>query len=89
MRGAVRKVGMEDDRRAKRAAGRKARGALVVPRKEEVVLRLLRGELLDLLACESGQPAGTIASWREEEFLAAGREGLKCPPQAHRGPRAR
>jgi len=45
-------------------------------RKEQVVLRLLRGESLDLLARETGQPAGRIASWREE-FLVAGREGLK------------
>jgi|SRR5687768_3426459 transposase len=48
-------------------------------RKEGVVLRLLRGESLDALARESGQPAGRIASWREE-FLAAGREGLKSRP---------
>ena len=45
-------------------------------RKEEVVLRLLRGEGLDALARETGQPAGRISAWREE-FLAAGREGLK------------
>ena len=45
-------------------------------RKEELVLRLLRGEGLDALARESGQAAGTISAWREE-FLAAGREGLK------------
>ncbi len=49
------------------------------PRKEEVVLRLLRGESLDLLARETGQPAGRISAWREE-FLAAGREGLKARP---------
>jgi transposase len=48
-------------------------------RKEQVVLRLLRGESLDLLAREVGQPAGRIAAWREE-FLAAGREGLKSRP---------
>src|SRR5713226_1070141 len=48
-------------------------------RKEQVVLGLLRGESLDLLARETGQPAGRIASWREE-FLAAGREGLKSRP---------
>jgi transposase len=48
-------------------------------RKEGVVLRLLRGESLDLLAREAGQPAGRIAFWREE-FLAAGREGLKSRP---------
>jgi hypothetical protein len=50
-------------------------------RKEGVVLRLLRGESLDLLARESGQPAGRISTWREE-FLAAGREGLKARPAA-------
>ncbi len=47
-------------------------------RKEEVVLRLLRGEGLDALALETGQPAGRSA-WRGE-FLAAGREGLKSRP---------
>ena len=46
-------------------------------RKEEVVLRLLRGESLDALARETGQAAGTLSAWREE-FLAAGREGLKA-----------
>jgi transposase len=50
-------------------------------RKEGVVMRLLRGESLDLLARESGQPAGRISAWREE-FLAAGREGLKARPLA-------
>lgn len=49
-------------------------------RKEEVVLRLLRGESLDRLARETGQPAGRISAWREE-FLAAGREGLKARPR--------
>jgi hypothetical protein len=50
-------------------------------RKEGVVMRLLRGESLDLLARESGQPAGRISGWREE-FLSAGREGLKARPLA-------
>ena len=40
-------------------------------RKEGVVMRLLRGESLDLLARETGQPAGRISAWREE-FLAGG-----------------
>jgi transposase len=48
-------------------------------RKEQVVLRLLRGESLDLLAREAGQPAGRIAGWREE-FLSGGREALKSRP---------
>jgi len=48
-------------------------------RKEVVVVRLLRGESLDLLARETGQPAGRISSWRED-FLTAGRHGLKARP---------
>src|SRR3954468_24786292 len=48
-------------------------------RKEEVVLRLLRGEVLDALARETGRPAGRVSAWREE-FLDAGREGLKSRP---------
>ena len=48
-------------------------------RKEGIVMRLLRGESLDLLARETGQPAGRVAGWREE-FLASGREGLKARP---------
>jgi transposase len=48
-------------------------------RKQEVVLRLLRGEGLDALARETGQAAGTIAGWRED-FLQAGHEGLKARP---------
>ncbi|SRR5581483_5732596 len=46
-------------------------------RKREVVLRLLRGESLDALARETGQPAGRISGWRED-FLVAGTEGLKA-----------
>jgi len=45
-------------------------------RKQEVVLRLLRGEGLDALARETGQAAGTISAWREA-FLAGGAEHLK------------
>ena len=42
-------------------------------RKQEVVLRLLRGESLDALARETGQAAGTISGWREA-FLEGGQE---------------
>ena len=44
--------------------------------KTEVVLRLLRGEALDLLSRELGLPAAHLATWREA-FLAAGQEALK------------
>jgi hypothetical protein len=42
----------------------------------EVVLRLLRGEALDLLSPEIGIPAARLATWREA-FLAAGQEAMK------------
>lgn len=45
-------------------------------RKQEVVLRLLRGESLDALSRETGQPAAVL-SRRRDEFLGAGMAGLK------------
>lgn len=45
-------------------------------RKQEVVLRLLRGESLDALTRETGQTAATLSSWRDA-FLEAGQAGLK------------
>ncbi len=76
----VREVGMEGSGLRSGAASGEPEASREVRwsarRKEQVVLRLLRGESLDLLARETGQPAGRIASWREE-FLVAGREGLK------------
>jgi hypothetical protein len=47
--------------------------------KTEVVLRLLRGEALDLLSRELGLPAARIATWREA-FLDAGQEAMKTQP---------
>jgi transposase-like protein len=61
------------------SGGESERSRWSARRKEEMVLRLLRGEGLDALARESGQAAGTISSWRED-FLAAGHEGLKTRP---------
>jgi transposase len=79
----VREVGMEGSGLRSGAASGEPEASREVRwsarRKEQLVLRLLRGESLDLLARETGQPAGRIASWREE-FLAAGREGLKSRP---------
>jgi len=42
----------------------------------EAVLRLLRGEALDVLSRELGVAASTLAGWKEA-FLAAGQAGLK------------
>ena len=46
--------------------------------KTEVVLRLLRGEALDLLWRELGIPAARLTTWREA-FLGAGQDALKTP----------
>jgi Helix-turn-helix domain len=51
--------------------------------KTEVVLRLLRGEALDLLSRELGLPAARLATWREA-FLDAGQEALKKQPRDSR-----
>ena len=78
----VMETGMEDGQGPRSSApegGREVRWS--ARRKEGVVLRLLRGESLDALAREWRVAAGTISSWREE-FLAAGREGLKSRPRA-------
>ena len=47
--------------------------------KAEVVLRLLRGEPLELLSRELGIPAARLTTWREA-FLDAGQEALKKQP---------
>ena len=53
--------------------------------KTEVVLRLLRGEALDLVSRELGLPAARLATWREA-FLAAGQEALKKQLRDSRDP---
>jgi transposase len=87
MSGVRKAVGVESDSnsegsRSGAPSGRPEGGREVrwsARRKQEVVLRLLRGESLDALARETGQAAGTIAAWRED-FLQAGHEGLKTRP---------
>ena len=51
--------------------------------KTAVVLRLLRGEALDILSRELGLPAARLAAWREA-FLAAGQEAMKTHPLDNR-----
>ncbi|MDP9443615.1 MAG: transposase [Actinomycetota bacterium] len=45
-------------------------------KKADVVLRLLRGEPIDEVSRAVGVEAHRLAAWRDE-FLAAGKEGLK------------
>lgn len=68
--------------RARRAngAGAEGKGRFSVRRKAEAVLRLLRGEGLEVLSRELGVTAATLSGWREA-FLAAGAEALKSRPR--------
>ncbi len=52
------------------------RGRFSARRKTEAVLRVLRGEDLDLLSRELRVTAATLAHWRDQ-FLAAGEASLK------------
>ena len=65
---------------AKRAVASEAStakgGRFSAPRKAEAVLRLLRGEDLELLSRKLGVIASTLSLWREQ-FLAAGQSSLK------------
>lgn len=47
--------------------------------KTQAVLRLLRGEDIDLVSRELGVTAATFSQWRDT-FLEAGESGLKPPP---------
>ena len=67
--------------RARRAngAGAEGRGRFSARRKTEAVLRLLRGEGLEVLSRELGVTAATLSGWREA-FLAAGTGALRSRP---------
>lgn len=45
-------------------------------RKVEIVLRVLKGESLDELSREIGQPASRLSEWRDD-FLRAGEASMK------------
>ncbi len=52
-------------------------------RKQEAVLRFLRGEDLELVSRELGVTAADLSAWRDD-FLAAGEASLKSRPEDHR-----
>ncbi len=68
-------------RQSREAAGE--RGRWSSRRKQEVVLRVLRGEDLDALSRELGVTAGAIARWRDQ-FLAGGQAAVKSRPADER-----
>jgi transposase len=83
-------AGAEGARRATEAsAGRGRGGRFSVGRKTEAVLRLLRGEDLELVSRELGLTAARLSQWREQ-FLAGGQANLKArdsDPQAEESQR--
>jgi hypothetical protein len=74
---------------ARRATGEGSNNGWQKPRrfsaqnKTAVVLRLLRGEALDLLSRALGVPAARITTWREA-FRDAGQEAMPHHPLASR-----
>ncbi len=54
-------------------------GRMSRPRKREAVLRLLRGEDLELVSRSLGVTAATLSSWRDD-FLAGGEAALATKP---------
>ena len=57
--------------------GKKKRGSVAL--KEEVVLRLLKGEDLELVSRETGFGLHELSAWRDR-YLRGGREALKSHP---------
>jgi hypothetical protein len=76
-------VGVGPAERAQDAGGAgptpEPRRRMSARRKHEAVLRLLRGEDLELLSRELVVRAAELSGWREA-FLAAGEASLKCRP---------
>ena len=52
------------------------RGRFSSRKKMEIVLRVLRGEDLDLVSRETGITAATVSAWRDQ-FVTSGQAGLK------------
>ena len=59
------------------------RGRFSSHRKTSAVLRLLRGEDLELVSRELGVTAATLSGWRDD-FLAGGQAALKSRPSDDR-----
>jgi transposase-like protein len=59
------------------------RGRFSAKRKTDAVLRLLRGEDLELISRDLGVTAATLSRWRDD-FLAGGQAALKSRPTDER-----
>ncbi len=58
------------------AKSKAERGRFSSRKKMDVVLRVLRGDDLDLVSREAGITATTVSEWRDQ-FVASGQAGLK------------
>ena len=58
------------------AKSKTERGRFSSRKKMEVVLRVLRGDDLDVVSREAGITAATVSEWRDQ-FVASGQAGLK------------
>lgn len=58
------------------------RGRFTARRKQEIVLRLFRGEPLETVSREVGVTAATLSGWRDQ-FLLAGTAALKSRHPDH------
>jgi Helix-turn-helix domain len=76
-------VGVGPAERARHAGGDgpapEPRRRMSARRKQEAVLRLLRGEDLELVSRELGVTAAELSGWRDQ-FLAGGEASLKSRP---------
>jgi transposase len=76
-------IGVSPAERAHDAGGARPtpelRRRMPARRKQEAVLRLLRGEDLELLSRKLGVTAAELSGWRDQ-FLAAGEASLKSRP---------
>jgi len=53
-----------------------SRGRFSLQRKTDAVMRVLRGELIDIVSREFGVSASTLSQWRDE-FIEGGKQNLK------------
>ena len=67
---------VNDEDQHARGGDRRSRPRWSAGKKMDAVLRLLRGEPLEVLSRELGVEAHRLAAWRDD-FLAGGKQGLK------------
>jgi transposase len=67
---------VNDENQSEHSGDHRSRPRWSAGKKTDALLRLLRGEPLEVLSRELGVEAHRLAAWRDE-FLEAGKQGLK------------